>query len=497
MDSTAILAVLAVYLVTLLLAGVWARRESATLVGYFLAGRKLPGSVVAFSSNATGESGWLLLGLTGMGYLVGVHALWVALGEVLGVAIAWVFVARPFKAWADRAEAVTVADVLEYRFADRSQRLRAAAIVIVLSMVLFYLAAQFVATGKAFQSFLGLSYPAGVLLGAAITIFYTSIGGFKAVAYTDVLQGVLMAVGLLVLAVVGFSAAGGWVSTLDQLAQADPALLLPMGQAGLSITGIASALSLAGVGLAFLGVPQLLVRFMAARNDRELVSGSLIAVVCIVIFDCSAIFAGIAGRVLFPGLADPETIMPQMSVQLFPPLLTGILVVVVLGAIMSTVDSLLILASSAVVRDLIQKILRPGLPMPKLSQIARVTTLVIGLAALPLALSEARVVFWFVLFAWSGLAAAFAPVVLCGLFWRRTTAQGALAGMIGGFVTTVVWILFLKASFYDLYEMLPGFGVGLLMTVSVSLATRPPAEVLDDFDSIAESVGNPFRRSQR
>jgi sodium/proline symporter len=339
-----------------------------------------------------------------------------------------------------------------------------------------------------------MSYGGGVLLGAAITLFYTTVGGFKAVAYTDLLQGVLMAAGLVTLAVVGIGAAGGWVPLMRQLGEIDPALLLPMGEHGFSTPGVISALGFVGVGLAFLGVPQLLVRFMAAKDEQEIVSGSLIAVVCIILFDVGAVFAGMAGRVLFPGLDDPETVMPLMSTDLFPALLTGVFVVIVLAAIMSTVDSLLILASSAVVRDLVQKVFRPALPERRLSRYGQVTTVVLGLAAIPFALAEVQVIFWFVLFAWSGLATAFAPVVLCALFWRRTTLPGAVAGMAGGFLTTLVWVVAFKAQFYDLYEMLPGFFVGGVLTILVSLFTAPPAGVEEEFDAVRRAVGAPFKR---
>ncbi len=494
MASYTVLGVFIAYLLILLVLGIWGRRESHSVVGYYLAGKKLPSWVIAFSSNATGESGWLLLGLTGMGYLVGIHALWVVLGEVLGVTLGWVLVARPFKAYTDRYRAITVPDFLEARFRDTRHWLRYLSVAIILSMVAAYLAAQLVATGKAFQAFLGMNYIGGVLLGAAITLFYTTLGGFKAVAYTDLVQGVLMASGLVLLAVVGISTAGGWVPLMQQLQEIDPALLLPMGENGLTVPGVVSALGFLGIGLAFLGVPQLLTRFMAARDEQEIVSGSVIAVLCIIIFDTGAVFAGMAGRALFPGLDDPETVMPLMSAELFPALITGLFVVVVLGAIMSTVDSLLILASSAVVRDFLQKILRPSFSETQLSRFGKWTTVTLGLIAIPFAVAEVKVIFWFILFAWSGLAAAFAPVILCALFWKRTTLPGALAGMAGGFLTTVIWVVAFKASFYDLYEMLPGFFIGALLTVGVSLFTTPPEGIEEEFEAVKRAVGSPFKR---
>jgi sodium/proline symporter len=489
-----VLGVLIVYLVVLLGVGFWASRETTTVKGYFVAGKKLPSWVIAFSSNATGESAWLLLGLTGMGYAIGVHAFWIILGEVLGVATSWVFVARRFKAYTDRYDSITVPDYLTDRFRDTHHAFRVLSATIVLSMVAAYTAAQFTATGKAFNSFLGTSYTAGVWIGAAVVLFYTSVGGFKAVAYTDLVQGLLMLGCLVTLPLVGLAAAGGWGRLVAGLRAVDPALLRPMGSFGVSLPGVLSAAGFVGIGLAFLGSPQLLVRFMAARDMRQIVEAGPIAVCCVACFDVGAVFAGMAGRVLFPGLADPETVLPQLSDALFPALFTGLFLVAVLAAIMSTVDSLLILASSAVVRDIIQKIYRPVVAERRLSLIGKAVTVLLGGIAIALALAQARMIFWFVLFAWSGLASAFTPVVLCSLFWKRTTRAGAIAGMAGGFLATVLWVVLFKSRFYDLYEMLPGFAVGFALTIGVSLLTRPPAGAAQELDAVTDAVGPALRR---
>lgn len=491
-----IIAIMVAYLAVLLVLGVWGGRDSDDVAGYYVAGKKLPSWVIAFSSNSTGESAWLLLGLTGMGYMVGIHALWVVLGEVLGVTLAWVFVARPFKEYTDRYDAITIPDYLEERFRDGSHVLRLISAAVIFSMVAAYTAAQLTASGKAFDSFLGTGYTAGVLIGAAVILFYTTVGGFKAVAYSDLLQGVLMFGCLIALPVVGIAAAGGWSGLVEGLRETDPSLLLPGGGLGVTPEGIASVLGFVGIGIAFLGSPQLLTRFISARDQRSIVDASPIAVICIVVFDTGAVFAGMAGRVLFPGLADSETIYPMMATELFPAIFAGIFLVVVLAAIMSTVDSLLILASSAVVRDVVQQIYSPGLSERRLSWYGKLTTVVLGAGALALALGEVRVIFWFVLFAWSGLACAFTPVVLCSLFWKGTTRAGAIWGMIGGFVTTIVWVVFFKAGFYDLYEMIPGTLVGLALTVGVSLLTEPPEGAARELEDVRRTVG-PALRSER
>ena len=270
MVSTTIITVLVVYLIILLAIGMWGGRESGSVAGYYVAGKKLPSWVIAFSSNTTGESGWLLLGLTGMGYLVGIHALWIVMGEVLGVTLGWVLVASRFKEYTDRYDCITVPDYLESRFQDSRHLIRLVSVVIILSMVTVYTAAQLTASGKAFSSFLDTSYTTGVLIGAAVILYYTTIGGFKAVAYSDLLQGVLMLLGLIVLPIVGIINAGGWSSLMAQLQAADPNLLEPMGEFGVSVPGVLSALGFIGIGLAFLGAPQLLTRFISARDRGEI-----------------------------------------------------------------------------------------------------------------------------------------------------------------------------------------------------------------------------------
>jgi len=483
--SGGIIFVLGGYLLVLLLLGLWGSRDSKNLAGYYLAGKKLPSWVIAFSSTSTGESAWLLLGLTGMGYMVGFHALWVVLGEFLGVLCAWKLVARPFKEYTDRYDSITVADYLETRFSDKGHILRIIGTIIILSMVTAYTAAQLTASGKVFNSFLGTDYATGVTIGAVVILFYTSVGGFKAVAYSDLLQGVLMFGCLLLLPITGVMASGGWSPFIENLRVEDPGLLTLMGSGGFDIPSMISAVGFIAIGFAFLGSPQLLSRFMAARSQADIVKGARIAIPCILVFDIGAVFAGMSGRVLFPALADPETILPVMSMELFPPLITGLFLVTVLAAIMSTVDSLLILASASVVRDIIQQTLKLSLGERKLSLYGRLVTVSIGAIALVAALTEARAIFWFVLFAWSGIATAFTPAIICSLFWDKTTKAGVIAGMVTGFITTILWVLIFKERIFDLYEMIPGFIAGFSVIIAVSLLGRAPEGAAEEMAIVA------------
>lgn len=461
--------VLIVYLGILAALAIWSRRETHTLSGFYLAGKKLPFWVVAFSTNATGESGWLLLGLSGMGYLVGVQAYWVVVGEILGIAASWWLVSRRLKALGDETDSITVPDILTAKFQDKWHLIRLVAVLIIVVMVTTYVTAQMVATGKAFSSFLGMDYATGVVVGSVFIIGYTFVGGYKAVSYTDVVQGVLMLLGLIAVPAAAIIASGGLGSVEESLMQQDPKLLNMFAIAeGPVWIGIAS---LVAVGLPFLGVPQLLIRFMSARDDGEILKARIMSVFVMLIFTAGAVTAGVAGRALFPGLEDHETIFPVLSSNLFPPVIAGMLLVVVLSAIMSTVDSLLLLASSAFVRDTYQKIMGSTESDERLSNYGKAFTVAVGVVAVVLGVQEPRVIYHFVLASWSGLGSAFGPVIIGILYYKRITWLGVLCGMSGGFITSVAWLMFFKDNFHGLYEAIPGFIAGMVLTFGVSRLT--------------------------
>ena len=489
-DNWPLWAVLISYLSVLFGLAIWSSRSTRDLAGYYLAGRRLPAVVVGFSAASTGESAWLLLGLTGMGYLLGVNALWIVFGEVLATAVAWTFIGPRFKALSDRYRAITVADWLEARFGDRRQILRILGSLVILVMAGTYMAAQLTGSGKTFESFLGIPYEAGVILGAVVILIYTSFGGLKAVAWSDLIQATLMAAALVALPLVAIREVGGLSELAARLAAMEPGLLRPLGAGGFSGQGIADVASHLGIGLAFLGAPQLLVRFMASKDRRTLSDGGLMAALVIVLFDLGAVLTGMAGRALHPAIADPEGILPLLASELMPPVVTGLFLTAVLAAIMSTADSVLLLASSVVVRDFFEKLVgprrtdraAPGLggaiarltgDEARLARFGKMVTLLLGLVGIGVALPEVRVIFFFVLFSWSGLGCAFAPVAILGIFWRRTTLPGAVAGMVTGFSASVGWFLWGKPAFFELYEMVVGFAAGFAAAIVVSLLTRP------------------------
>ncbi len=462
--------VLIIYLGILAALAIWSRRETHTLSGFYLAGKKLPFWVVAFSTNATGESGWLLLGLSGMGYAVGAQAYWVVVGEIAGIALSWGLISRRLKKFGDETDSITVPDVLAAKFADKWHLIRIIAVLIIVVMVTTYVTAQMVASGKAFSSFLGMKYETGVIVGSIFIIGYTFVGGYKAVSYTDVVQGVLMLLGLIAVPAAAIIAAGGLGEVKSSLEYQDPALLDMFAfSSGYAWIGIASFIA---IGLPFLGVPQLLIRYMSARDDAEIRKARIMSVFVMLVFTAGAVTAGVAGRALYPDLADSETIFPTISNNLFPPVIAGMLLVVVLSAIMSTVDSLLLLASSAVVRDTYQKVMGSTESDSVLSNYGKIVTVVIGIIAVVLGVQEPRVIFHFVLASWSGLGSAFGPVVIGILYFKRITWEGVVAGMLGGFLTSVIWLSYFKADYHGLYEAIPGFLAGMLLTYGVSSMTN-------------------------
>ena len=384
------------YLIVLFSLAFWTRNETKSLSGYFLADKKLPPWVVAFSTNATGESGWLLLGLTGMGYSVGVQAFWVVAGEVIGISLVWIFLARRVKRLGDESGSITVPDLLSAAFTDPHNLIRKISVMIILAMVGAYVSAQMVATGKAFSTFTDVNYSLAVVFGATIIIAYTFIGGFKAVAYTDLVQGVLMLCGLILVPSVAISSLGGLQEMIVGLQSIDEHLLNPWRPQGEGQGGWIVILSFLAVGLPFLGVPQLTVRFMSAVSESSIRTAGIISIVVTFLFGTGAVLTVIAGRVLVPGLEDAETIFPVLASELFPDVITGLLMVVVLAAIMSTVDSLLLLASSSVVRDFLQKIRGSARSDTELARYGKITTLVIGVLGLSFALVESPLIFWFV-----------------------------------------------------------------------------------------------------
>jgi sodium/proline symporter len=492
--SVAKLVGVVLYLLALLAIGAAASRRMKDVRDYYAGGKNMGFWAVAFSARATGESAWLLLGLTGMGATLGLHAMWVVVGETLGVGAAWLWMARPFKELTDRYDSITMPDYLESRFDDRSRHLRIVSALALVVFVTVYVSAQIDATGTAFETFLGWNYYAGVFIGFAVVMVYITSGGFVAVVWSDVFQGALMGLGLVVLPVLGIVHAGGWDAVATGLRAIDPQML--SFSIGEGPRGWMPTLALACIGLGFLGSPQVFVRFIALRSKNEIGRGAAVALAWTVLADTGAVVTGMVGRHLLTSPGEDvdkvlgtggEAVLPTLVGELLPPLLIGLFIAIVLSAIMSTVDSLLIVASSAVVRDGYQKIRRPDVADEALVGLSRKVTFALAAVALGIALAVAatvpgRTVFWFVIFGWSGIAATFCPTVILSLYWRGMTTRGALAAMVTGFACVPIFKFWapswprVGASFDALEELPPAFVASLIAGVLVSMLDRRAAK---------------------
>ncbi len=502
------------YFAALFLIGIIASRRIHNLRDYFVGGKRMGYWVVAFSARATGESAWLLLGLTGLGAMVGMSAFWVVAGEVIGVGIAWFWMAHPFKRATDGFDSVTVPDFLVSKFTDgvskRARLIRLLAAGALALFVTIYVSAQIDATGKAFESFLGWNYYAGALAGFGIVVLYTFSGGFVAVSWSDLFQGLLMLLGLISVPVFASSALAPGEGLIHSLAAIDSGLLDPFGPGGLTLRNACIIVSYSAVGLGFLGSPQIFVRFMSIKNEGEINRGRWVALAYTLLTDAGAVLTGMLGRVLLTGPDVPiepvlgtaaENVLPLLVQHLFPAIIVGLFIAAVLSAIMSTIDSLLVVASSAVTRDLYQQMYHPDLKDEALTRLSRTVTLALAGLALGIALtvsvlSPDRTVFWFVIFGWSGIAATFCPGILLSLFWRRFNSSGLIASMIVGFACVPLFkfvfpLLPTVGPYIGLLgEMAPSIFVALIAGISVSIWSDPaqndadtrPASVLRTSD---------------
>ncbi|MEM7517617.1 MAG: sodium/proline symporter, partial [Planctomycetota bacterium] len=391
---------------------------------------------------------------------------------------------------------ITIPDYLESRFNDRSHRLRLVAAIALVVFVTIYVSAQIHATGKAFESFLEWEYSTGAIVGFTVVLLYILTGGFLAVVWSDVIQGLLMFLGLTLLPLWAIFKGGGTSELMARAGEIDPNLLTAHGGSGWTMPTILSTIAFVAIGLGFLGSPQIFVRFLALRSESEVKKGAAVALIWTLLADSGAVFAGLFGRALLtaPGQdvtailgQGAEDVLPLLVEDLFPVLIVGVYVAIVLSAIMSTIDSLLVLAASAAVRDVYQKVLRPDLTDASLTRLARISTFALASLALLIALlvahyNENQTVFWFVIFGWTGIAATFCPTIMLSLFWPRFTRSGALAAMITGFLCVPLFkfVLYAKggplSEFAKLEEMIPAFAGSFLAGIVVSLLTSKEVE---------------------
>ena len=498
------LVALAVYFGAMIGIGLYAFRKTKGGEDYMLGGRQLHPLVAALSAGASDMSGWLLMGLPGALYMSGMVEAWIAIGLTVGAGLNWIFVAPRLRQYTQIAgNSITVPSYFGNRLHDRTNILRIAAGLIILVFFTFYVSSGMVAGGVFFQSMFGGPYLTGLLLVGGVTILYTLFGGFLGASYTDVVQGLIMLVSLIIVPITAMFVVGGPTAMFASVREVDPSFGSLV--SGGTWVGILSAVAW---GLGYFGQPHIIVRFMALRSSRDAKYGTIVGMSWMILCVTGAVFTAMAGLAYFQQNRDVqitdatngESVFLDLAQILFHPLIAGILLAAVLAAIMSTISSQLIVTTSALVEDIVGGV---GVKLSDGAKLwgGRIGVLVVSVIAVILALDPESSVLALVAFAWAGFGAAFGPIVLLSLFWRRLTTAGAAVGMISGAVVAFLWgqswgaekqpldVTLGLFSGEHLYEIIPGFAICLVLAVVVSLITpQPPAKAMGEYDDMLDSL---------
>ncbi|KAF0816083.1 MULTISPECIES: sodium/proline symporter PutP [unclassified Cytobacillus] len=477
-----------VYLVGMLLIGVLAARMTKDLSDYVLGGRGLGAGVAALSAGASDMSGWLMLGLPGAVYLGGMGEIWLPIGLAVGAYLNWQFVAKPLRVYTEVAnDSITVPGYFENRFHDTSKLLRVVSAIVILIFFTFYTSSSLVGGAILLENSFGMDYTLALWVGAAVILSYTLFGGFLAASWTDFIQGILMFLALIIIPIVAIQELGGWNETLNQISAIDPTHLDVT--SGATFVGVVSLLAW---GLGYFGQPHILVRFMGLKSTKDVPKARLIGMSWMVLSLFGALFVGFAGIAYFADtpLANSETVFIVFSQVLFNPWVAGFLLAAILSAIMSTVDSQLLVSSSALAQDFYKSIFRRNASKKEEMIVGRIAVLGIAIIAIFLGYNPESKVLELVSYAWAGFGAAFGPVIILSLFWKRMTRNGALAGIIVGAVTVIVWAQ-LTGGLFDLYELAPGFIFAGLAIIIVSLFDKAPSkEVQEQYNRYKSTLKN-------
>ncbi len=489
--------VIAVYMICMIGIGVYYSKRNKNMSDYVLGGRQLNPWVTAMSAQASDMSGWLLTGLPGLAYLSVAgfkEAAWTAIGLAIGTFLNWVLVGKRLRSFTEiSGNALTLPDYLENRFRDTTMVLKAATAVAIVIFFLIYTSSMFVAGAKLFSTIFPISYTTALLISSLVIVAYTFLGGFLAVCMTDTIQGTLMFFGVLVVPIVGTFLAGGVGATVSAV---DPSTwhLFPTGDGTITAVVIASALAW---GLGYFGQPHILVRFMAISKPKDIKPATIVAMIWVIISLTAAVLVGVVGRAyLAQPLADGqhETIFMVMVIQMFNPVITGVLLSAILAAIMSTASAQLLVTSSALAGDFYKGMFRRQAGEKEVLWVNRIAVLVVSAIAMGMALDPNSSIFGIVSYAWAGLGASFGPTVLMSLYWKRMTRRGAVAGVCTGAVGTIVF-KYLKThvgGIFSIYELLPAFILSVVVIIIVSLLDKAPErEIQQEFD---EAVAYAYKK---
>jgi len=474
------------YLLFLVGIGIYSMRfSSGGLSEYFIGGRKMSRFVVALSAVVSGRSSWLLLGVTGLAYMRGFSAVWAVAGYIAVELLLFLYYAPRLRNFSEVHDCITVPDFFADRLEDHNGSLRKLLIGILVVFMVSYVSAQFVAGGKAFASGFGLNQMSGIFLTAAIVLMYTVLGGFLAVSLTDMFQAIFMLFALVVLPWMAIWNTGGWAVFLNEVAAIDATLPDPLAIGAGALAGFL------GIGLGSPGNPHILARYMSIDDAKQLRWSAVVGTLWNVLMAAGAVVIGVAGRTYFPEIdmlpaSDEENVYPVLAQQLLHPAIFGIIIASIFAAIMSTADSMLLVAASSLVRDLYDKLVRKGeeISQKKLVLYSRSVVVLLVIASLIFGLLAQDLVFWLVLFAWAGLGASLGPTSILALYWKHTTKTGVMAGLITGTMVVMVWynIPVLKNA---MYELIPAFILSTLVTIIVSRFTQPPEQadkLMEDMD---------------
>ena len=461
------------YSALMLFIGFYFYRKNKNTEDYFLGGRSLGPVVSALSAGASDMSGWLLMGLPGALYVSGFVESYIAIGLSIGAFLNWVFVAKRLRIYTSViANSITIPDYFETRFDDDKHILRIICAIVILVFFTFYVSSGLVGGAKLFESTFGIDYTHALTTGTIIIVLYTFLGGYKAVCWTDMIQGLLMMSALIIVPLVMLSNLGGYEAAISIVQEIKPQNL-SMGE-GVSLLTIISALAW---GLGYFGQPHILVRFMSIRSTKEIPTATIVGISWMVISLIGACFIGILGIAYVHKfnltLQDPEKIFIVMSQLLFNPWIAGILLSAILAAIMSTASSQLLVSSSTLAEDFYRRIFKQNVSSQMVMRLGRIGVLLVALIAFLISTDKNSSVLSIVAYAWAGFGASFGSVMLFSLFWSKMTRMGAIAGMVTGAVVVVAWKNYLAGALnFPIYEIVPGFVCASLVIIIVSLMTK-------------------------
>ncbi len=469
------LTVSAIYLVIFIMIGFIATRYfSSSAEGFYLGDRDFGAIPTALSAGATDSSGWIFTGAVGFAYAFGVSMMWICVGYTFGYFFNYICLAPALRRYTKRTGAMSIPHFFGVRFKEHAKLLRGVSSLIITLFFVIYTSAQLTSAGKAFEALVGWDYEHAIWVSAFLGTSYAFLGGYRAVVWTDVVQGSIMLLVLLVSPFIFIFYLGGWHAFWERAFALDPMLLNATAGIG-GYAGFAFAFGLAAGGIGLMGQPQILQRFITARDDRTLITSAVIGVFWMVTVVSGATLIGLICRVIMPTIHDPEFAFPVLIKDRLHPMVAGIVLAAVFSAILSTLDSLIMVVSQTVHLDIIEGVFNKKLSDRWATLVGRIVIVSVGICGACIALSNTRMVFWFVLYAWAVMGASFAPPLILGLYWKRVTALGALGGIITGGVVTVLWYNtpFLKEI---MYEMLPAALSSTFVTVAVSFMQEAPAD---------------------